>query len=217
MTAVFGTIEEFDSKKEEWPEYAERLSHFFIANGIEGDEKKRAVLLTVIGASTYKTLRSLVHPAKPGEKTYDELLSELTKHFKPAPSEIVQRFKFHTRFRQSGETVAQYVAALRAQAEYCNFGATLEVMLRDRIVCGINHARIQNRLLSETTLTYQRALELAQNQQTVAQNLKELQKGGGKLPVLQEDTDKPPGVLKVSSATGSGSGQDKCGSGSGEK
>ena len=49
-------------------------------------------------------------------------------------------------------------------------------MLRDRIVCGVNNARIQNRVLPEATLIYQRALELAQNLEIAAQILKELQK-----------------------------------------
>ena len=34
MAAVYGKIDEYDSKKEEWPQYVERLSHFFIANGV---------------------------------------------------------------------------------------------------------------------------------------------------------------------------------------
>ncbi len=49
-------------------------------------------------------------------------------------------------------------------------------MLRDRIVCGINDEKIQNRLLSETTLTYQKALSLSQSSETAANNMKELQK-----------------------------------------
>ena len=36
MAAVFGRIDEFDSKKEDWPQYVERLDHFFAANGIAG-------------------------------------------------------------------------------------------------------------------------------------------------------------------------------------
>ncbi len=40
--------------------------------------------------------------------------------------------------QQPGEKVAAYVAELRALAEFCNFGATLEDMLRDRLVCGAN-------------------------------------------------------------------------------
>ena len=78
MAAVFGKIEEFDSEKEDWPNYVERLSHFFTANSITTDEQKLAVFLSVIGPATYKLLRNLVAPKKPGEKSFDDLVQLLT-------------------------------------------------------------------------------------------------------------------------------------------
>ena len=59
--------------KEEWSQYAERLDHFLSANAI-ADEKKKDVFLSVIGPQTYKLLKSLVAPAKPGEKEYNRLV-----------------------------------------------------------------------------------------------------------------------------------------------
>ena len=149
-------------------------SNFFDANGIDGAEKKRAVFLSVIGAATYKTLRNLLSPIKPGEKSYLELVDVMTKHFKPTPSEIVERFKFHSRTRRPGESVGVFVAELRSLAEFCNFRDTLEVMLRDRIVCGINDDAIQKRLLAEPALNYEKAVEMAMNMETAAQSMKEL-------------------------------------------
>ena len=103
MAVTFGRIEEFDGAKEDWSQYEERLGHFFAANGVESAEKKRSIFLSVVGAATYKLLRSLVAPAKPGDKTYEELVKLLSAHFNPPPSEIVQRFKFHSRVREPGE------------------------------------------------------------------------------------------------------------------
>ena len=37
----------------------ERLGHLFVANGITGADKRHAILLSVIGDSTYKLLSSL--------------------------------------------------------------------------------------------------------------------------------------------------------------
>ena len=173
MAAVFGRIDEFDSKKEDWPQYTERLNHFLAANSITDEAKKRSIFLTVIGPATFKLLRSLLHPVKLEDKSYDELCATLTAHFNPAPSETVQRFKFHTRCRRQGESVATYVSELRVLAEHCHV-TDLEEMLRDRLVCGISDDKTQNRLLSEAKLTYKKALEIAQSQETAAQNLKEL-------------------------------------------
>ena len=55
------------------------------------------------------TLRNIVSPKKPGEKTYVELVAALSKHFKPTPSEIVERFKFHSRVQKAGESIATYI------------------------------------------------------------------------------------------------------------
>ena len=111
-----------------------------MANGVKEEEQKRAIFLSVMGPRSYKLLSSLVAPKKPGEKKYAELVSVMTQHHSPAPSEIVQRYRFHSRFRQQGETVATFVAELRSLAKTCNFGEVLDDMLRDRLVCGINGA-----------------------------------------------------------------------------
>ena len=126
------------------------------------------------GPKAYKLLGSLIALAKPGEKTYEELVEVMTQHHNPPPSEIVQRYKFHTRQRQPGETIAKYVSELRSLAQTCRFGTTLETMSRDRLVCGVNNDLIQRRLL-ETELDLKKALELALRMETAAKNVCELQ------------------------------------------
>ena len=78
----------------------------------------------------------------------------------------MQRFRFNSRARKAGESVAAYVAELRRLAQHCNYGDTLDKMLRDRIVYGINDKVIQKKLLQETDLTYARAISLAQGFET---------------------------------------------------
>ena len=171
---MLGKVDEFDSTKEEWPQYVERLGHFFDANSIESAEKKRSVLLNGIGSATYTVLRNLTSPKKPGEESYTDLVKKLADHFSPVPSEIVQRFKFNTRTRKPGESVANFVAELRALAEFCNFGETLEVMLRDRLVCGIADSTIQKALLAKSELDFKQALDIARGLERAARNMKEL-------------------------------------------
>ena len=174
MAVAFGKINPFNPSQDEWPLHVERLGHVFVANGITDEDKKRAVFLTVIGASTYKLLSSLLAPAKPGDKLYTTLVDKLSEHFTPAPSEIVERFKFHTRFCKPGESITAFVSKLRYIAKSCNLGDTLETMLRDHIVCGINDTIIQHCLLSEKELSFKTALELAQGMELAAKNVREL-------------------------------------------
>ena len=70
MAVAFGKVNAFNPSQDEWPLYVKRLKHIFVANGITNGAKKQAVFLSVIGASNYKLLSTLVAPVKPGEKEY---------------------------------------------------------------------------------------------------------------------------------------------------
>ena len=146
--AKHGSIGSYKQEVEEWPAYAECLQHYFTANDVTNGDKKRAILLSICGPETYGLIRSLVQPKKPTEFSYTQLVKKVKKHYNPRPPAIVQRFKFNSLKRQPGETVAHYVAELRKLTEYCEFGDTLDDMLRDKLVWGIEDARIQQRLLT---------------------------------------------------------------------
>ena len=66
------------------------------------------------------------------------------------------------RNRKLGESISQYMAELRRLSQYCEHGDSVESMLRDRLVCGVNHDRMQQRLLSEgANLTLQKAMDIS--------------------------------------------------------
>ena len=175
MALMFGQMCELDSSREDWMEYSERLSHYFIANGTTDAARKKAILLTVVGTATYKQLRSLVSPAKVDDKTYQQLVKALQNFHSPKPSEIVQRYKFNSRYRQPGESVSMFVSELSGLAKFCNYGMALDDMLRDRLVCSINNASIQRRLLSEQDLTFKKANTLALGMEMAARNVRVVQ------------------------------------------
>ena len=75
---------------------------------------------------------------------------------------IAERFKFNSRVRNANKSALMFVAKLRKLTEYCEYGESLNDMLRDRLVCRINHERTQQCLLSEgSTLTLEKALGIA--------------------------------------------------------
>ena len=173
--AVHGSIGEFSVGSETWVSYIERLQQYFVANDIKGDDKQRAVLLSVCGASTYQLIRSVVSPAKPTEKTFEQLVTLMKEHYFPKPSVTMQRFAFNSSSHKQGESVANFVADLRRLSEYCEFGESLAAMLRDRLICGINNDRMQRHLLAESKLSFEKAYELAQAMETADHDAKELQ------------------------------------------
>jgi hypothetical protein len=155
------------------PTYLERVHLHFEANALAAD-KKASVLLTVVGAKNYSIIRSLVSPALPKDKTYDELVTVLKNHFQPKPLLIAERFRFYKRAQAAGETVQEFEADLRRLAITCEFGDFLDQALRDRFVCGLRSEATQKKLLAEDNLTVSRAVELARGMEVASVESKEL-------------------------------------------
>jgi hypothetical protein len=96
--ATYGRIEPFSGNGDEFNIYIERLTQYLEANDLEEialladnsnadavtarNGKRRAILLSVMGNSTYSLVRNLVSPDKPGDKTFDQIVNVLKSHFK---------------------------------------------------------------------------------------------------------------------------------------
>jgi len=73
------------------------LAQYFKANDITDTSKQRAVLISSCGAKTYCLMKDVLTPRNPSEVDYDELVTAMTTHFQPPPSEIMPRYQFDTR------------------------------------------------------------------------------------------------------------------------
>ena len=105
------------------------------------------------------------------DKSYDELIAVPENHYEPKQSVIVQRYKFNTRVRLSGESVAAYIAALKSIGEHCSF----DKLVRDQLVCGVGDSHMQRAMLQEKDLTYQKALKLCMATELAAKDILILQ------------------------------------------
>ena len=164
--SVCGPVGPYEEGTESWELYQERLEQHFIAHDITDDGKKRALLLSFCGKKTFHLISSLLSPDKASDTSYSKICERLKDHFDPAASEIVLRYKLYRTNRHQDRSVADFLAQLRDYARGCNFGESLDAMLRDRLVLGINEDSIQRRLLSEPELTLVKALKIAQAQET---------------------------------------------------
>lgn len=148
MAAAFGKSEDlhFDEHEECFDAYVET---FFVANGlIMGGEKSIAVFITVVGKKNHTLLMDLCAPITPAEKKLVELIELLRAHFVPKTNLIAERYKFITRSQREDESISEYMAILRKLAASCHFGTFLEDALRDRFVCGVKSAELQDRMLT---------------------------------------------------------------------
>lgn len=130
-----------------------------MANGSDG--KIVPTFLSVMGPNTFNLLCNWLQPAKPGNKSYKEIVDTLTGHFSPKPLVIAERFRFHKRNQDEGESVTMFVAALRKLAEHREFKDALNDTLRDRLVYGLRNEAAQKKLLTESDLSLERAINIS--------------------------------------------------------
>ena len=95
----------------------------------------------------------------------DRTVKDIIEHFDTYAigevNETYERFKFHRRNQQAGETFEMYLATLRNLLQTCNFCPTCkDSVLRDRIVLGIQQSTVQTALLRERNLTLSKCIDL---------------------------------------------------------
>lgn len=137
-------FETFDINNGDWESYKERFMYFLTAHGVIDSVKQKAVFCASCGSDLYNLVKSLVFPTTVGQATLSEIERKLNEHFSPRPNEIVESFKFHNRKQGKDESMQDYIADLRKMCRYCNF-VDLERTLRDRLVCGVNDTKLQER------------------------------------------------------------------------
>ena len=182
---VLGTLQDFNPQSDNISTYLERLELYFDVNGVEAD-RKVPVLLTVIGAKAYDTLRSLLAPKLPRDESFEDLMGLLVRHFDPKPLVIAERFRFYRRAQKNDESVADFVADLRRLSIKCDF---LDQAIRDRFVCGVRSEAIQKRLLAEAGLTSARAREIAEGMETADKDAKDLKGASVQTSIVAESVN----------------------------
>ena len=180
MTTLYGALQEFRSEGEELSAYLERVDLFFLANETPV-AKQVPIFLNIVGATTYSLLGNLLAPANPKDKSLVEIKTVLLDHFEPKRNVVAERFRFHKRCQNHGESVAEFVAEVRRLAARCSFGNYLDEALRDRIVCGLNSEAMQKHLLTENDLTLPKTI--AQSMETAQKDAKALQASPPELTV----------------------------------
>ena len=142
----------FNSANTSINRYLERLEQYFVANSVPaysaGSHKRRAILISVIGAKAYDVLSDLCSPIPPSEKTYAHLTTILKNHFAPKKLVIAERNRFHN-YTTAKASVKAFAANLKHLASTCQFGTYLKEALRDRFVFGLRRKEKQKKLLTE--------------------------------------------------------------------
>lgn len=171
-------IDKFDKTVSSWNRWLQRLEGAFTVFSVQ-ENKKVHFLLHFMGQEPFDIVCDKLAPASPYLSNYAALTEVLREHYNPAPLEIMENFRFHLRKQKDGETIQEFVSALRRLAIHCNFGNYLDTALRNQTVFGIRSERIQGRLLESSNLTLVRTVEIATALEVSSRDAAQLHKGSG--------------------------------------
>ena len=103
-----------------------------------------------------------------------KILGKLTNYFELKQNIIYQRYMFNSYTQEQGEKFEAYLIKLRHLIKTCKYGALEDELLRDRIVTGTSNNNIRARLLSESGLTLDRAIDICRSTEQAEQQLGKL-------------------------------------------
>ncbi|XP_040066500.1 uncharacterized protein LOC115323033 [Ixodes scapularis] len=170
-----------------WEEWEQTFTVYLLASGAAEcpPERRKAILLHCLGAEGQRVFRTLpagssaAAPAvqdKPTAATtdvYASALAPLRKQFSTSCNVVVERHRFHRRNQHAGESVHDFVAALRQLVSHCSFNSQDEA-LRDQFVAGVASNRVRERsLLEGSSLSFESAVRIALQFEQAAEELKE--------------------------------------------
>ena len=123
-----------------------------ISSGLheKDDAIQIATIQSILGTKARRVLKTL--PNIPGditERTVEGILTALETYCVPRKNTTYERYVFRMTI-QEDRSFDIFVTDLRRKAEYRDFGAIKDSLIRDQIVVGINDPKLRERLLRET-------------------------------------------------------------------
>lgn len=103
---------------------------------------------------------------------------------------VYERALFNSRSQREGEAAADFITALYALVETCDYGSLKDELLRDRIVFGVRDKRPSTRLQMESELSQGRAVLLTKQTETVGRQQENLKHSADAAPAEAEHVDR---------------------------
>lgn len=158
-----------------WKKFKKAMEVYMIASGCADKDKRiqAAVWLHCLGEEAGEILDTLgITETEKSDPV--KIIKYLDEHFLPKVNISIERHKFNTRVQGESESFDSFLNDLRKISANCEFGNLKEDMIRDRIVCAVYDKRVKDRLLRETELKLQKAIEICKAAEETTSNINKL-------------------------------------------
>ena len=161
---------------ENWRRWKQRFNIFSLASGLSGKDAKvqAASFLHVAGSEALEVYNTFIWDDADEKNKVDKIIEKFDQYCNPRKNITWESHKFNMRNQQPGESIDQYVTDLKTKAQTCEFTQLKDSLIRDWIMCGIICDRTRARLLKESELTLQAALNICRANEANSSQLKSL-------------------------------------------
>ena len=191
---------------EDFDSWLDSFELYLCAVGVVGAERKRALLLHILGKDIQQKVKALGSQPDEDESqdVYEHTKSQLKILFAPKTRPVFERNIFHNmKMTHKEEDVVEFVSRLKKQAQRCQFGNDGENMIRDLVISKCPYPALQVRLLEKDNLNLSQVIRIWQSHLQVREQASKLQNMAlaEEKPVTQEEEKaKPEEVCRVWSA-----------------
>src|SRR5579871_2810614 len=112
------------------------------------EEQKAPFFLNIFGSEARKFLTFAFKPKKVEDQKFEDLEAKFLELFQRKKNVEVERAKFNTTTRQSGEALIDFFVRVQEAAEFCEFEAGVDARVKSQFISGVNDKKIFEKLLS---------------------------------------------------------------------
>ena len=162
--AASATLKEFEA-------WQEKFSGYCLLTGVHdlSEAEQRAALLAVLDDDWARVVRfGLPIPA---DASTADVIAAMHAHLRRQRNVVIDRCDFNMRMQEPGETVDDYICALKEIASCCDFcQQCADDRFRDHLVVGTSDDEARRRMLELPDLTFQAAADLCRASESARLN-----------------------------------------------
>ncbi|XP_003729725.2 uncharacterized protein K02A2.6-like [Strongylocentrotus purpuratus] len=162
---------------EGWKIWRQQWDNYTILTNLskQPDRYQTALLLHSVGQDCLRVYNGMKFANAAESVKCSVILDKFDKHFLGESREFFERFKFNQRSQEDGESIEQYVTALRTMSKTCGFCDCMnDKLLVDRVLLGVRDDRMRELLISKSDLDLSTAIDVCKAVEATSTHMKAL-------------------------------------------
>ncbi|XP_050390435.2 uncharacterized protein LOC130013006 [Patella vulgata] len=159
---------------EAWKKFKQHVRLMFMGPLKKATQAEQCAYLLIWAGEKGRDIYNTFTVTEQEAASLNSVLDKFDSYVTPKSSSLFARYQFQTRIQHEGETIEQFTTDLQLLVQDCAYDKPQE-MVRDRIVCGILHSKVREKLLDiGDTLDMTKAIDVCRSHEITQSHLKSM-------------------------------------------